>query len=120
MELPILEAALVVTEHAAVFRDVFENQCQFRHFPHYLTGLIILPNKSMANIARCIPDRADTTTRSRFFSDAKQFPDLQIPTEKRAQSRLHAQVGLVLRQDPQYWAWYEPFRTKIINGDSQL
>jgi hypothetical protein len=54
MELPILAPAPVVTEHAAVFRDLFENQCQFRHFQHYLTGLIVLPNKSLANIARCI------------------------------------------------------------------
>jgi hypothetical protein len=70
MELPILAPAPVVTEHAAVFRDVFENQCQFRHFQHYLTGLIVLPNKSLANIARCILDSADTTNLSRFFSEA--------------------------------------------------
>jgi hypothetical protein len=70
MELPILEPAPVVTEHAAVFRDVFENQCQFRHFQHYLTGLIVLPNKSMANMARCILDSADNTNLSRFLSEA--------------------------------------------------
>ena len=62
MELPILMPAPVVTEHAAVFRDLFENQCQFRHFQHYLTGLIVLPNKSLANMARCILDSADKTT----------------------------------------------------------
>jgi DDE superfamily endonuclease len=70
MELPILEPAPVVAEHAMVFRDLFENQCQFRHFQHYLTGLIVLPNKSMANIARCIRDSADKTNLSRFFSEA--------------------------------------------------
>jgi hypothetical protein len=70
MELPILAPAPVVTEHAAVFRDLFENQCQFRHFQHYLTGLIVLPNKSLANIARCILGSADKTNLSRFFSEA--------------------------------------------------
>jgi hypothetical protein len=70
MELPILEPAPVVAEHAVVFRDLFENQCQFRHFQHYLTGLIVLPNKSIANIARCILDSADKTNLSRFFSEA--------------------------------------------------
>ena len=75
MELPIIEPAPVVTEHAAVFRDLFENQCQFRHFQHYLTGLIVLPNKSMANIARCILDSADKTNLSRFFSEAPWRPD---------------------------------------------
>ena len=70
MELPIIEPAPVVTEHAGVFRDVFENQCQFRHFQYYLTGLIVLPNKSMANMARCILDSADKTNLSRFLSEA--------------------------------------------------
>ena len=70
MELPILEPAPVVIEHAAVFRDVFENHCQFRHFQHYLTGLIVLPNKSMASMARCILDSADKTNLSRFLSEA--------------------------------------------------
>lgn len=70
MELPIVAPAPVVTEHAAVFRDLFENQCQFRHFQHYLTGLIVLPNKSMANISRCVLDSADNTNVSRFLSEA--------------------------------------------------
>ena len=70
MELPILEPAPVVTEHAGGFRDLFENQCQFRHFQHYLTGLMVLPTKSMANIARCLLDSADKTNLSRFFSEA--------------------------------------------------
>jgi hypothetical protein len=70
MELPIVAPAPVVTEHAAVFRDLFDNQCQFRHFQHYLTGLIVLPNKSMANIARCLLDSADKTNLSRFLSEA--------------------------------------------------
>ena len=67
MELPIVAPAPVVSDHTAVFRDLFENQCQFRHFQHYLTGLIVLPNKSMANIARCILDSADKTNLSRFL-----------------------------------------------------
>jgi hypothetical protein len=38
-----------------------DNQCQFRHFQPYLTGLIVLPNKSLANIARFILESADNT-----------------------------------------------------------
>jgi hypothetical protein len=70
MELPIVAPAPVIAEHAAVFRDVFDNQCQFRHFQHYLTGLIVLPNKSLANMARCLLDSADKTNLSRFFAEA--------------------------------------------------
>src|SRR5215510_13210421 len=70
MELPIVAPAPVVADHSAVFRDLFENQCPFRHFQHYLTGLIVLPNKSLANIARCILDSADKTTLSRSLSEA--------------------------------------------------
>jgi SRSO17 transposase len=70
MELPIVAPAPVVADQAAVFRGLFENQCQFRHFQHYLTGLIVLPNKSLANIARCILDSADRTNLSRFLAEA--------------------------------------------------
>jgi DDE superfamily endonuclease len=70
MELPILAPAPVVIAHARVFRDLFDNQCQFRHFQYYLTGLIVLPNKSLANMARCIMESADKTNLSRFLAEA--------------------------------------------------
>ena len=70
MEWPLVAPAPIVTEHAGVFRDLFENQCQFRHFQHDLTGLIVLPNKSLANIARGILDSADKTNLSRVLSEA--------------------------------------------------
>jgi len=75
MQLPIVTPAPVVTAHADAFRDLFENRCQFRHFQHYLTGLIVLDNKSLTNIARCVLESADKTNLSRFFSDAPWFQD---------------------------------------------
>jgi hypothetical protein len=70
MEWPIVTSAPVVTDHAGVFRDLFDHQCQFRHVQHDLTGVIVLPNKSMANITRCILESADHTNLSRFLSEA--------------------------------------------------
>jgi hypothetical protein len=58
MELPIVVPAPVVTEHAGVFRDLFENQCQFRHFQHYLTGLMVLPNAGHQARAACCASAA--------------------------------------------------------------
>jgi hypothetical protein len=75
MELPIVAPAPVVSDHAAVFRDLIENHCQFRHFQHYLPGLIVLPNKSMAHIARCILDSADKMNLSRVLSEASWRED---------------------------------------------
>ena len=46
-------------------------------------------------------------------SVAKHFPDLTIPTEKKARNRLHKQVDPVLLQDPEFRARHEQFRTKI-------
>ena len=40
MQLPIVSPAPLVTIHAETFADLFENQCQFRHFQNYLTGHI--------------------------------------------------------------------------------
>ena len=44
---------------------------------------------------------------------AKHFPELQIPTDKKARHRLHQQVDPVLLQDPEFRARHEQFRTKI-------
>jgi hypothetical protein len=70
MQLPIVAPAPLVTLHAGAFRDLFENRCQFQHFQQYLTGLLVLPNKSLSNIARCVLESADKTNLSRFFSEA--------------------------------------------------
>jgi DDE superfamily endonuclease len=211
MELPIVVPAPIVTAHAVVFRDLFENQCQVRHFQPYLTGLIVLPNKSLANMGRCILDSADKTNLSRFLSEApwreqevnrrrirfmrqqtklhrrrrrdslgviddtlcehvgslfdhgdrhdnhgdgpyplahhpvtsfyvsgpvrfpldlrlyrrdeeltqwegalaKHFPDLKMPTDKKARNRLHKPVDPVLLQDPEFRARHAQFHTKI-------
>src|SRR6266545_4378437 len=75
MQLPIVAPAPLVTAHADAFRDLFENRCQFRHFENYLTGLMVLPNKTLANIARCVLESADKTNLSRFFSEAPWFQD---------------------------------------------
>jgi hypothetical protein len=75
MQLPIVAPAPLVTAHVDVFRDLFENRCQFQHFQNYLTGLIVLDNKSLANITRCVLESADKTNLSRFFSEAPWFQD---------------------------------------------
>lgn len=70
MQLPIVAPAPAVIAHAEAFHDLFENRCQFQHFQHYLTGLMVLPNKSLTNIARCILESADKTNLARFLSAA--------------------------------------------------
>ena len=75
MQLPIVAPAPLVITHAHVFRALFENRCQFHHFQNYLTGLIALDNKSLANITRCVLESADKTNLSRFFSEAPWFQD---------------------------------------------
>jgi SRSO17 transposase len=70
MQVPIVAPAPIVEKHTEVFRDLFENQCQFAHFQNYLTGLMVLDNKTMSNISRCVVESADKTNLSRFFSQA--------------------------------------------------
>jgi len=47
MQLPLVTPAPLVRTHAAAFRDLFENRRQFAHFEQYLTGLMVLENKSI-------------------------------------------------------------------------
>lgn len=46
-----------------------------QHFQNYISGLMVLENKTMANISRCILDSADKTNLSRFFSEAEWSDD---------------------------------------------
>jgi SRSO17 transposase len=103
MQLPIVVPAPIVTTHAAAFQDLFENRCQFDHFQQYLTGLIVLPNKSLTNIARCVLASADKTNLSRFFSEAPwketEVNDRRITyllTQTAAQRRPAAASALLL------------------------
>jgi hypothetical protein len=75
MQLPIIAPAPLVAAHGEAFRDLFENRCQFQHFENYLTGLMVLPNKSMANIARCMLGSSDKTNVSRYFSTDRWSQD---------------------------------------------
>ena len=70
MQVPLVAPAPIVEQHAQAFRDLFENRCQFDHFQNYVTGLMVLENKSLANISRCVVESADKTNLSRFFSQA--------------------------------------------------
>ncbi len=45
MQLPIVAPAPLVTAHAEVFRDLFENRRQLQHFQNDITGLIVLDKK---------------------------------------------------------------------------
>ena len=76
MQLPIVCPAPLVTEHAQAFRHLFSDYRQCQHFENYLTGLIVLENKSLTNISRCILNSADASNLSRFLSEAPWRPSL--------------------------------------------
>jgi len=92
MQLPIVAPAPLVSQHAEAFKDVFENRKQYRHFQNYLTGLMVLPNKSMANISRCILDSADKTNLSRYMSETSW---LEEQVNARRLSYLNQETKLV-------------------------
>jgi SRSO17 transposase len=81
MQLPIVEHPPIVTKHSQEFAEIFKNRCQMKHFQNYLSGLIVLENKTMANISRCILDSADKTNLSRFFSEA-EWADEQLNQDR--------------------------------------
>jgi SRSO17 transposase len=75
MQLPIVAPAPIVLEHAQAFRHLFNDHRQFEHFQNYLTGLIVLENKSLANISRCILNSSDKTNISRFMYESPWQPE---------------------------------------------
>ena len=83
MQLPIVKPPPIVEEHSVEFEKLFKNSSQYEHFKNYLTGLIILENKSLANISRCILASADKTNLSRFFSEA-DWDEIEVNIERTA------------------------------------
>ena len=75
MQLPIVSPAPIVATHAQAFRDLFSDHRQYENFEHYLTGLIVLENKTLTNISRCILESADKSNLSRFLSEAPWLPE---------------------------------------------
>src|SRR6266403_2827547 len=106
MQLPIVAPAPIVTAHADAFRDLFENRCQFHHFQHYLTGLIVLDNKSLTNITRCVLESADKTNLSRFFSASPWCQDrvndrrVEYLLQQTKPHRRQRRESLVIIDDP--------------------
>jgi hypothetical protein len=60
MELPMVAPAPVFHDRAVVCRALVDHHDRCRHVQYYLTGMIALPNNSMANIAHCILESVDT------------------------------------------------------------
>src|SRR6266536_1786349 len=103
MQLPIVTPAPLVLTHAHAFRELFANRRQFQHFQHYLTGLMVLSNKSLNNIALCVLDSADKTNLSRFMAESPwidtQVNDRRIRyvlQQTKGQRRRKAESALVL------------------------
>ncbi|MGI8932657.1 hypothetical protein [Leptolyngbya sp. BC1307] len=86
MQLPIVAPAPVVSEHAQAFRHLFNDERAYQHFQHYLTGLIVLENKSLTNISRCTIESADKSNLSRFLSSAPWHP----PEVNDGRNQIHA------------------------------
>jgi len=49
---------------------LFRDERSYENFQTYLTGLIVLENKSLSNISRCTLESADKTNLSRFLSES--------------------------------------------------
>lgn len=73
MQLPIVAPAPIVSAHAEAVRHLFNDVRQFEHFQNYLTGLMVLENKSLANISRCFW-KVLTRRTSRFMSESPWQP----------------------------------------------
>ncbi|KAM3101122.1 transposase [Phormidesmis sp. 146-12] len=70
MQLPIVAPAPIVAHHAEAFGGLFSDERAYENFQTYLTGLIVLDNKSLSNISRCTLESADKTNLSRFLSES--------------------------------------------------
>jgi hypothetical protein len=64
--------------------------------------------------------RRDEELTSWEAAVAKHFPEVKIPTDKKARNRLHKQVDPVLLQEPECRARHAQFRTKIALASERI
>jgi SRSO17 transposase len=74
MQVPIVVPAPIVSTHAPAFKHLFNDYRQYQNFQNYLTGLIVLDNKSLANMSHCILESADKSNLSRFMGESPWEP----------------------------------------------
>jgi SRSO17 transposase len=105
MQLPIVAPAPIVAQHAEAFRDLLSDERAYENFQTYLTGLIVLENKSLSNISRCTLESADKTNLSRFLSespwksDAMNAHRVQYLLAQTVQMRVKAEQSCLLIDD---------------------
>jgi hypothetical protein len=66
----IVQWPTLVQQAVEQFGDVFENDCQRRHFAEYVCGLIIAQRKSVAGINREFAETTDQSCLNRFLTEA--------------------------------------------------
>jgi hypothetical protein len=66
----IVEWPTVVQQGLEQFGNLFENECQRRHFAEYVCGLIIAERKSVAGINRELAETTDQSCLNRFLTEA--------------------------------------------------
>jgi SRSO17 transposase len=105
MQLAIVAPAPIVSAHAQAFRHLFKDVRQFEQFQNYLTGLIVLENKSLANISRCLLESADKRNLSRFLNESPWQPQavnrfwLQYVLAQTVEIRQRAKAGYLIFDD---------------------
>src|SRR3954469_11872398 len=66
----IIEYPKLVQDALARYADLFENECQRRHFAEYLTGLFVAERKTVLGIHDEFARTTDQSCLNRFLTEA--------------------------------------------------
>jgi SRSO17 transposase len=104
LQMPIVQPAEQVRKYAHYFHNGFKNINQRMHFENYITGLMVLPNKDMANISRSILESPHKSNIARFMSES--------PWQRSEVNK--ARVAMI-NTETQAWKENHPLRAIIID-----
>jgi SRSO17 transposase len=105
MQVPIVVSAPIISTHAPVFKHLFNDHRQYQNFQHYLTGLIVLDNKSLTNMSHCILESADKSNLSRFMGESPWEPSkvnqcrIEYMLSQTVEQRLAAKASFLILDD---------------------
>ena len=102
--MPIIETPTIVQRAIQEFLSpLFKNEPQRKHLANYLTGLIILPNKTVAGMTNEFPNASDQSCLNRFLTevdwDARELNRLRIEMlQKNEETKFHP-MGVIAIDD---------------------
>ena len=91
----------IIQSHAKVFKNIFKNKAQFKHFKEYITGLMLCKNKTIEGMQSKFIDACSVNSLDHFMirtdwseTELNDKRVLHLQRNKETQSKVEGVIGI--------------------------